>query len=94
MDDPPENRQQEEITALKSIYGDDFIDCPPPKAWKVRHAFSFVMSKGLTLLDREHHDYQSLLSEFDTRTLNTLQRSILIYMSSAYCFSAPTEMMI
>ena len=37
MDDLPENRQQEEITALKSIYGDDFIDCPPPKAWKVRH---------------------------------------------------------
>ena len=36
MDELPENRQQEEITALKSIYGDDFIDCPPPKAWKVR----------------------------------------------------------
>lgn len=34
MDDLPENRQQEEITALKSIYGEDFIDCPPPKAWK------------------------------------------------------------
>jgi eukaryotic translation initiation factor 2-alpha kinase 4 len=36
MDELPENRQQEEITALKSIYGDDFIECPPPKAWKVR----------------------------------------------------------
>lgn len=26
--------QQLEITALKSIYADDFIECPPPKAWK------------------------------------------------------------
>ncbi|EKM52933.1 uncharacterized protein PHACADRAFT_259100 [Phanerochaete carnosa HHB-10118-sp] len=34
MDDLPENRQQEEITVLKSIYGEDFINCPPPKAWK------------------------------------------------------------
>lgn len=32
--DSPEDRQQLEITALKSIYDDDFIECPPPKAWK------------------------------------------------------------
>ncbi|KAI0954220.1 hypothetical protein AcV7_007513 [Taiwanofungus camphoratus] len=29
-----EERQQLEITALKSIYDEDFIECPPPKAWK------------------------------------------------------------
>ena len=30
-----EDRQQLEITALRSIYDADFLDCPPPKAWKV-----------------------------------------------------------
>jgi hypothetical protein len=34
------DRQEEEITALKSIYDDDFMEGPPPKAWKVR-MFSF-----------------------------------------------------
>ncbi|TFY73054.1 hypothetical protein EWM64_g10958, partial [Hericium alpestre] len=37
MDIAPESsheRQQLEITALKSIYADDFLECPPPKAWK------------------------------------------------------------
>ncbi|CCM05314.1 uncharacterized protein FIBRA_07528 [Fibroporia radiculosa] len=29
-----EERQQLEITALKSIYDNDFIECPPPKVWK------------------------------------------------------------
>ncbi|KIJ97967.1 hypothetical protein K443DRAFT_104703 [Laccaria amethystina LaAM-08-1] len=29
-----EESQQEEITVLKSIYAEDFIECPPPKAWK------------------------------------------------------------
>ncbi|KAH9943970.1 hypothetical protein B0H21DRAFT_747282 [Amylocystis lapponica] len=29
-----EDRQQLEITALKSIYDADFIESPPPKAWK------------------------------------------------------------
>lgn len=28
--------QQLEITALKSIYDQDFFEPPPPKAWKVR----------------------------------------------------------
>lgn len=28
--------QESELTVLKSIYGEDFIECPPPKAWKVR----------------------------------------------------------
>ncbi|THH28609.1 hypothetical protein EUX98_g5583 [Antrodiella citrinella] len=32
--DTSEDRQQLEITALKSIYDENFIDCPPPKAWK------------------------------------------------------------
>ncbi|CAL1710511.1 unnamed protein product [Somion occarium] len=32
--DSPEARQQLEITALKSIYDDNFIESPPPKAWK------------------------------------------------------------
>ncbi|TFK38831.1 hypothetical protein BDQ12DRAFT_605427 [Crucibulum laeve] len=35
MDSSTEEQQQLEITALQSIYGDDFIECPPPKAWKV-----------------------------------------------------------
>jgi len=30
-----EELQQQEITALKSIYGDDFQEVPAPKAWKV-----------------------------------------------------------
>ncbi|KII86233.1 hypothetical protein PLICRDRAFT_114396 [Plicaturopsis crispa FD-325 SS-3] len=29
-----EEQQQSEITVLKSIYDGDFIECPPPKAWK------------------------------------------------------------
>ncbi|KAF8677870.1 hypothetical protein AX14_004754, partial [Amanita brunnescens Koide BX004] len=29
-----EELQQLEITALRSIYADDFIDCPPPTVWK------------------------------------------------------------
>lgn len=35
MDTTPSEQQQQEITALKSIYADDFIECQP-KAWKVR----------------------------------------------------------
>lgn len=83
MDDPPENRQQEEITALKSIYADDFIDCPPPKAWKVRR---LVVGRAYNLLTlhREHHDCPSLSSGLDTRTLSTLRRSTSTYTSSAY----------
>ena len=30
-----EELQQLEITALKSIYDQDFFEPPPPKAWKV-----------------------------------------------------------
>lgn len=30
-----EELQQNELTALKSIYAEDFIEIPPPKAWKV-----------------------------------------------------------
>ncbi|KZT71101.1 Serine/threonine-protein kinase [Daedalea quercina L-15889] len=33
--DSQEERQQLEITALKSIYDNDFIECPPPKVWKL-----------------------------------------------------------
>lgn len=29
------DRQQTEIYALKSIYGNDFIESEPPRAWKV-----------------------------------------------------------
>ncbi|KAF5320234.1 hypothetical protein D9611_011377 [Ephemerocybe angulata] len=32
--DSTEELQQNEITVLKSIYADDFIECAPPKAWK------------------------------------------------------------
>jgi eukaryotic translation initiation factor 2-alpha kinase 4 len=28
--------QADEITSLRAIYGDEFKECPPPKAWKVR----------------------------------------------------------
>lgn len=31
-----EELQKLEITALRSIYAEDFIDCPPPTVWKVR----------------------------------------------------------
>ena len=38
--DTAKERQDLEITALKSIYEGDFFDTPPPKAWKVcHHAF-------------------------------------------------------
>lgn len=30
-----EELQQQEITALQSIYAEEFIESPPPKAWKV-----------------------------------------------------------
>jgi translation initiation factor 2-alpha kinase 4 len=30
-----EELQQLEITALRSIYAEDFVETPPPKAWKV-----------------------------------------------------------
>ena len=33
--DSPEELQQLEITALRSIYDQDFILCPPPTVWKV-----------------------------------------------------------
>ncbi|KAH6903402.1 other/PEK/GCN2 protein kinase [Coprinopsis sp. MPI-PUGE-AT-0042] len=32
--DSTEELQELEITALKSIFGNDFVECPPPKAWK------------------------------------------------------------
>ncbi|KAF8959858.1 kinase-like domain-containing protein [Flammula alnicola] len=32
--DSSEHAQKQEMTALQSIYGDDFIESPPPKAWK------------------------------------------------------------
>ena len=39
-----EELQQLEITALRSIYAEEFIDAPPPKVWKVRTSFnSFVL---------------------------------------------------
>ncbi|KIK54868.1 hypothetical protein GYMLUDRAFT_206162 [Collybiopsis luxurians FD-317 M1] len=34
MDSTTEELQQNELTALKSIYAEDFIETPPPKAWK------------------------------------------------------------
>ncbi|KAG6856809.1 hypothetical protein H0H87_000506 [Tephrocybe sp. NHM501043] len=34
MDNTTQERQDLEITALKSIYEDNFIETPPPKAWK------------------------------------------------------------
>jgi translation initiation factor 2-alpha kinase 4 len=36
----PEELQQLEITALRSIYADDLTDCPPPTVWKVRHCLT------------------------------------------------------
>lgn len=40
-----EERQQQEITALKSIYGDDFQEAPAPKAWKVcRHPRLYLLA--------------------------------------------------
>jgi len=34
--DSTDDPQTLEITALQSIYAEDFIECPPSKAWKVR----------------------------------------------------------
>ena len=30
-----EELQKQEILALKAIYADNFLESPPPKAWKV-----------------------------------------------------------
>jgi eukaryotic translation initiation factor 2-alpha kinase 4 len=43
--DPPEELQQLEITALQSIYDQDFIECPPPTVWKVRLAVYLVQKE-------------------------------------------------
>jgi len=37
-----EELQQLEITALRSIYAEDFIEGPPPKAWKVCNFYFFA----------------------------------------------------
>ena len=37
--EPIDEQQQEEITALRSIFGADFADTPAPKAWKVTIEF-------------------------------------------------------
>jgi hypothetical protein len=29
------NEQELELEALRAIYSEDFINCPPPKVWKV-----------------------------------------------------------
>lgn len=42
-----EELQQLEITALKSIYDQDFFEPPPPKAWKVHQ---FCVSIGHVLI--------------------------------------------
>jgi len=50
-----EELQKQEITALKSIYGDDFQEVPAPKAWRVRLAFRhhfFVALKKLYTVGR------------------------------------------
>lgn len=40
----PEEIQQEEIIALKAVHGENFIESPPPKAWKVRRFLaSFIV---------------------------------------------------
>ena len=46
-----EELQQQEVTALKSIYGDDFQEVPAPKAWKVcccLHSFLVGLKKLYT----------------------------------------------
>jgi eukaryotic translation initiation factor 2-alpha kinase 4 len=43
MDSTLTEQQQQEITALKSIYADDFIECQP-RAWKVRSAYTALVS--------------------------------------------------
>lgn len=36
MEESPQDRQKQEITALQSIYDQDFLESLPPKVWKVR----------------------------------------------------------
>lgn len=43
-----EELQQQEITALKSIYGDDFQEAPAPRAWKVCRPFTATFSSTHT----------------------------------------------
>lgn len=57
--DTTEYVQQEEITALQSIYGDDFIECPPPKAWKVRAVSQWL--NPTKIIVRALRDYMNSL---------------------------------
>jgi len=48
--DPTEESQTLEITALQSIYPDEFIQVPPPKAWKVHTLFLDFQKSGSEFL--------------------------------------------
>ena len=66
MDSPIEDtQQQEEITVLQSIYGDDFIDIPPPKAWKVC-GLSLIQLNSLNNVYRAPHDFLNLTYAYST----------------------------
>lgn len=71
--DSTEELQNLEITALQSIYAEDFIECPPPKAWKVRGYCLLVLyvcavGANLDALLREQLGSQNLLYGCLTRT--------------------------
>ena len=74
-----EELQQNEITAVKSIYAEDYIETPPPKAWKVHH--NPLSSKVVADLHyhRAQHDLQNLLSELPIPIQNMRNEFISIY---------------
>jgi len=75
----PEDLQLLEITALQSIYAEDFIECPPPKAWKVCWGSTFAVSYQEYLsVFRVRQDYTNSLSEFPIPILSMRRRLISI----------------
>lgn len=60
--DSTQERQDLEITALRSIYEENFFETPPPKAWKVR-GFGVAMEvSGPEEHQRAQHGCQNLPS--------------------------------
>lgn len=79
--DSAEELQQLEITALQSIYAQDFIDCPPPTVWKVVRSFILDTREMLTLYFwRAPPDCTNSSSKYIIQTQNMPPRLVCTYV--------------
>jgi hypothetical protein len=63
------DQQDLELEALRAIYSEDFIDCPPPKVWKVGLLYYLVRT-----LPQASSPFAPSNDFFaDANTVNTLQ---------------------